>query len=154
MIGRVNERGVTALAVLATTLVACTPPTDAETALRAWIANGARALEREDRRELMAMVSPAYADARGLDREDIDRLLRVLFLRQDGITVVTRIEDIKVYDESAADLSLTAILAGSSEAKILGFDADALRLKLEVVDDDGHWLLTSAQWAELGEAPR
>ncbi len=154
MIGRVNERGVTALAVLALTLVACTPPTDVETALRAWIANGARALEREDRRELMAMVSPAYADARGLGREDIDRLLRVLFLRQDGITVVTRIEEINVYDATAADLSLTAILAGSSEAKILGFDADALRLKLELVDDDGNWLLTSAQWSELGEAPR
>ena len=154
MIGRVNERGVTALAVLLATLVACTPPTDVETALRDWIANGARALEREDRRALMAMVSPAYADARGLSREEIDRLLRVLFLRHDGITVVTRIEEIEVYDDSAADLSLTAMLVGSSEAKILGFDADALRLKLELVDDGGNWLVTSAEWAELGEAPR
>jgi hypothetical protein len=154
MIGLGNGRGVKALAVLAATLAACTSPTDAETALSAWVANGARAVERKDRRELMGMVSPAYADARGLSREDLERLLRLLFLRQDGITVVTRIEEINVYDDSAADLSLTAILAGSSDAKVLGFDADALRLRLELVDDDGVWLLTSARWGELGEAPR
>jgi hypothetical protein len=135
-------------------MAACTPPTDAETALRAWVADGASAIEREDRRELMEMVSPAYADARGNRREDIDRLLRLLFIRQDGITVVTRIEDISVYDDSAADVSLTAAVAGSMETAMLGFNADALRLRLELVVDDGDWVVTSARWSELGEAPR
>jgi hypothetical protein len=154
MIRRVNGRSVKALAALALTVTACTPPTDTETALRDWVADGERAIESEDRRALMAMVSPAYADARGNSRDDIDRLLRLLFLRQDGITVVTRIEDIVVNDDTAADISLTAAVAGGNEAAFLGFDADALRFRFELVDDDGDWVVTSARWGELGEAPR
>ena len=154
MMRKVNGRRFTAPAILLETLAACSQPTDAETALRTWLASGARAVELEDRRELMAMVSPDYADARGNSREDIDRLLRLLFLREDGIRVVTRIENITVHDDSAADVMLTAAVAGNDEATLLGFSADALRFRFELVVDGEDWLLTGARWGELGEEPR
>ena len=124
MIRHVNgRRGL--LTVFLATLAACAPPTDAETALRAWVATGSSAVESEDRRELMAMVSPDYADTRGNSRDDIDRLLRLLFLREDGIRVMTRIEDIKVHENSAAEVLVTAAVAGINENATLGFSADA-----------------------------
>ena len=154
MIRRVNGTRVTAFAVLFASLAACSPPTDAETALREWVARGEAAAEREDRRELMGMVSSSYADARGNSREDIDRTLRLLFLREDGIKVVTHIEEIEVYDDTAAKITLTTGVAGSSDTSLLGISADAVRFEYELEHDGDDWLLTGARWGELGETLR
>ncbi len=154
MIRRVNGTRVTALAVLFATLAACSPPTDVETALREWVERGEAAAEREDRRELMGMISAIYADGRGNSRDDIDRTLRLLFLREDDIKVVTRIEEIEVYDDTAAKITLTAGVAGSSDASLLGISADAVRFEYELEHDGDDWLLTGARWGELGEKLR
>ncbi len=154
MIRRVNGTRVTALAVLFATLAACSPPTDVETAWREWVERGEAAAEREDRRELMGMISAIYADGRGNSRDDIDRTLRLLFLREDDIKVVTRIEEIEVYDDTAAKITLTAGVAGSSDASLLGISADAVRFEYELEHDGDDWLLTGARWGELGEKLR
>jgi len=153
MIGIVNGTRVTAIGMLLATLCACEPPTDAETALREWVARGEAAASREDRRELMDMISPAYADARGNSRDEIDRMLRLLFLRQDNVKVVTHIEAINLYGETAADMLLTTGMAGSDES-LLGLRAEAVRFELELEHDGGEWLLTGARWGELGEELR
>ncbi len=154
MIRRVNGTRVTALALLVASLAACSPPTDVETELREWVARGEAATEREDRRELMGMISPAYADARGNSRDEIDRTLRLLFLREDGIKVVTHIEEIEVYDDTAAKITLTTGVAGSNDTSLLGISADAVRFEFELVTDGDDWLLAGARWGELGEEIR
>lgn len=154
MIRRVNGTRVTALAILFASLAACAPPSDAESALRDWVARGEAAAEREDRRELMSMTDDGYADARGNSRDDIDRMLRLLFYREDGITVVTHIEAIEVYDDTAAKIVLTAGVAGSREQSLLGFSADAVRFEFELEHNGDDWLLTGARWGELGEGIR
>lgn len=153
MIRIVNGTRVTAIGMLLATLCACEPPTDAETALREWVARGEAAASREDRRELMDMISPAYADARGNSRDEIDRMLRLLFLRQDNVKVVTHIEAIKLYGETAADMLLTTGMAGSDES-LLGLRAEAVRFEFELERDGREWLLTGARWGELGEQLR
>lgn len=154
MIRQVNGTRVTAIALGFALLAACSPPTDAEAAIREWVARGEAAAEAEDRRELMNMISTSYADARGNSRDDIDRTLRLLFLREDGIKVVTHIEEIEVYDDTAAKLTLTTGVAGSSDTSLLGISADAVRFEYELEHDGDDWLLTGARWGELGEEVR
>ena len=54
-------------------LVACGGPSEGpEAALRAWVAQGQELAEEKDRRGLVDMISPAYIDARGNERDDND----------------------------------------------------------------------------------
>ena len=153
MIRVVNETRVTTIGMLLVMLSACEPPPDAEAALREWVARGEAAANREDRRELLSMISPAYADARGNSRDEIDRMLRLLFLRQDDIRVVTHIEAINLYGETAADMTLTTGMAGSDDS-LLGLRAEAMRFAFELEHDGRDWLLAGARWGELGEELR
>ena len=140
-----------ALAGLA--LAGCGPEPDAEREIREWLARGEAAIAAEDRRELMSMIAPAYADARGNGKEEIDRMLRLLFMRQDDIRLVTRVAGIDVYGDSAAEVRLTTGVAGSNQSR-LGFSAEALRFELELEHNGGDWLLTAARWSELGDELR
>lgn len=153
MIEAVNGSNVTAFAAAWLLLAGCGQPTDAETAIREWVARGEAAVASEDRSELVAMVSPAYADARGNSRDDIDRMLRLVFLRQADIKVLTHIDSLKVYDETAAEVTLTTAFAGS-QASRAGFSADAVRFEFELENDGSDWQLISARWAELGRDVR
>lgn len=131
-------------------LAACGGPPEApEAALRAWVAKGHELAEAKDRGALVDMISPRYADARGNDRDDIDKLFRLYFLRVHTVALVTRIEELAVYDGTAGRVVLTVGMAGTHDGTF-GFSADAYRFDMEFERDDD-WLLTSARWGELGE---
>jgi hypothetical protein len=135
-------------------LAACgDPPTAPEEELRAWVAAGEEAAEHKERRELVGMVAPSYADARGNDREQIDKTLRAYFFRQHEVGLVTRIEEITVYDDTAAKIVLTVGMAGTNDG-VLGFSADAYRFDMEVEKASGEWKLISARWGQLGDELR
>jgi hypothetical protein len=111
---------------------------------------GEEAAQTKQRRELIGMISPAYADTRGSDRGDIENLLRAYFFRQSSITLLTRIEAIRLFGDSAAEIDLTVAMAGQN-GSVLGFSADAYRFQFELEHDGDDWLLISARWGELGE---
>lgn len=120
-----------------------------EEALRAWVERAGHAAGEKDRATIVDMISPAYADARGNDREAVDRMLRLYFLRQRDIALLTTINDITVRGESAAVVDVTAGMAGTNSGTF-GFRADAYRFELELEVHDGEWLLIGARWGELG----
>ncbi len=95
------------------------------------------------------MISPAYTDARGNSRDDIENMFRFYFLRQQSVALITRIEELNIYDDSAAELVLAVGMAGTSDGTF-GFSADAYRFEMEFERDDDEWLLTSARWGEFG----
>ena len=97
--------------------------------------------------------SESYADARGNERSDIENLLRIYFLRQQKIALLTSIEQITVYADTAAKIELTVGMAGINDS-VLGLSADAYRFELELEKDADEWLLISARWGELGEEMR
>ena len=143
-------RTVCTLTVAALALVACGGPESApDEELRAWVAGGMEAARNKERRELVGMVSRSYADARGNDRSDIENLLRVYFLRMNNIKLLSTIEEITVYDDSAAKINLTVGMAGTNDG-VLGFSADAYRFELELEKDSDEWQLIAARWGELG----
>lgn len=139
---------VSALALL---LVACGGPVSApEEELRGWVADGIDAATAKERRRLVGMISPAYADARGNERGDIENMLRVYFLRQHKIALLPNIEEITVYDDTAARIVLTVGMAGTNDG-VLGFSADAYRFALELEKVADEWRLIAARWGELGD---
>jgi len=142
---------VVTIAVLAS---ACgDSPSAPEEELRAWVAAGVEAAENEERRALVDMISASYADTRGYGRDDIDKLLRAYFFRQSRISLLPRIEEITVYDTTAAKIVMTVGMAGTNDG-VLGFSADAYRFAFELEKDTDEWQLISARWGELGDELR
>ncbi len=126
------------------------PTTGPEDALRQWVADAEAAAEDLDRRGLVAMVSDNYADGRGNNRDAINRLLRLYFLRQKSMTLVMKIDKLTVIDETAAELLVTAAGVGMT-TNILGINADTYQFALELEKDDGEWMLIGARWGEPGQ---
>jgi hypothetical protein len=144
-------RTLCTVTVTALVLGACGgPASEPEVELRAWVADGMEAARNKERRELVGMISPSYADARGNERGDIENLLRVYFLRMSNIKLLSTIEEITVYDDTAAEIVMTIGMAGTHEG-VLGFSADAYQFELELEKDSDEWQLIAARWGELGD---
>ena len=123
--------------------------TGPEEEIRAWVRQGQEAAEAKDRRALVDMMAPSYTDARGHSRDDIENMFRLYFLRQHKVALITRIEELDLYDGTAARLVLGVGMAGTND-NVLGFSADAYRFEMELERHDDEWLLMSARWGEFG----
>ena len=151
--GRLKERYLS-LWIIGLLLAGCgDTASDPEAELRAWVAAAEAAAEAKDRRALMALIATNYADARGNDRDQLDKTLRVYMLRQQSIAILSKIDSIELQDDSAANVTVTVGMAGTN-VRALGLDADAYRFDLELEKDGNDWLLIGAQWGRLGEEPR
>lgn len=139
------------LIAICTSLAACGgPPAGPEQVLRKWIDDAEVAAEQKDRHGLLDMVSENYADGRGNDYQALDRVLRFYFLRQNTVNLATRIDEIKVSGDTAADVTITVGMAGTNDGA-LGLSADAYRFEFELENDGDDWLLIGARWADLGQ---
>ena len=147
-------RTLCTIGVVILTLAACGGPSSApEEQLRAWVSAGVEAATDKNRRALANMISASYADARGNERADIENMLRVYFLRQQKIALLTSIEEISVYDDTAARIRMTVGMAGMNDS-VLGLSADAYRFEFKLENDADEWQLISARWGELGDEIR
>jgi hypothetical protein len=80
-------------------------------------------------------------------------MLRVYFLRQNNITLLTSIDEIRLYGDSAAEIDMTVGMAGTNDS-VFGFSADAYSFQLELENDGDDWLLIAARWGEVGQELR
>lgn len=139
-------------------LSACAEQSAPDEQLREWIAAAELAAEEKNRGDLLELISPNYADSRGYGRDDINNMLRIYFLRQQRIALLTRIVDVEITGGSSARVEVTVGMAGTND-RLLGISADAYRfeLELEAAGQSGtykDWQLLSARWGALGEAVR
>lgn len=141
-------------ALLATGMASCGgAPESAEQQLRAWVDRGHEAAERKDRGALVDMISPTYSDARGNSRDDIENLFRFYFLRAKKVGLLVSIDDIEIFDDSAAQVMLTVAMGATTDS-VLGFNADAYEFELELENAGDEWLLVSGRWNEIGNELR
>lgn len=139
------------LVLISLSLAGCGGSTaDPEDAVRTWVSSAEVAAEEKDRRGIVEMISENYADVRGNERKDIDNLLRLYFLRQKAITILTKVDAVTMFGTTAAKVSLTTGMAGTNDG-ILGLSADAYRFELELENDGDDWLLIGARWGGLGK---
>ena len=82
-------------------------------------------------------------------QEDIENMFRLYFLRQNNIQLLTKINDIRIFGDTAAELDLTVGMAGTNDGT-LGFSADAYNFELELILDGDDWILTTGRWGEVG----
>jgi len=135
-------------------LAACDAPSEGpEAELRDWVERGVAATEDKQRGVLLDMISPDYADARGNNRDRLKDVLRAYFFRMNKIELLTTIDEIAVFDNSAAEVLITVGMAGSHDG-LLGFSADAYQFSLELMKNGGDWTLISARWGQLGDELR
>jgi len=138
-----------AAALVCTAIGACAPSPGPEEAVRLWLQEAEAAVEARDRGGLMEMISERYTDARGNGRSDLDQILRVLFLRNRNILLVSKIDELTIIGDTAAQVRLTAGMTGAGGG-VLGLSADAYRFELDLENDGDGWMLIGARWAELG----
>jgi hypothetical protein len=152
VIADLRRTGLAALACLtvsALLLAGCDgADSDPAAELRAWVAAAEREAEDRDRRALLGRIAESYGDARGNDRAELDKLFRYYLLRQKKVALLTDIEDIRVFGDSAAELALTVGMAGTRGG--LDVSADAYRFELELEKLGGDWQLIGARWGKLG----
>ena len=140
-----------ALLLLLTSVVSCSVDEgDPEQQVRAWVSAMQEAAEEKDRKVIVANISPAYVDARGHSRDDIDHLLRLYFLRQNKVALLGRIDEVRIIGDTAAEVSVTVGMAATNNST-LGLSADAYRFELELEHDGDDWKLISARWGQLGD---
>ena len=132
---------------------ACGAPSDPEAELRAWVAAAEEEAEGKDRRALVDRIAASYGDARGNDREQISDMFRFYMLRQQSIALLTKIDEIEIQGDSAAEMTLTVGMAGT-DAGAFGVNADAYRFELELEKDGDEWLLIGARWGQVGGSVR
>jgi len=122
---------------------------DVEDQIQTWIDRGHEAAESKDRGELVDMISPTYADARGNSRDDIENLFRFYFLRSNTVALLVNVDGIEVMDDTAAAVTLTVGMGATTDSA-LGFNADAYQFALELENDGDEWLLVSGRWNDFG----
>jgi len=125
------------------------PDANPEDALRAWVEAAEARAEDKDRGGLLAMISENYADSRGNDHAKIGNIIRMYFMRQQSVALLTSIDDIEVMGGSAAHVTLTVGMAGTN-ASALGVTANAYNFELELEIPDDEWLLIGARWGKIG----
>ena len=141
-------------ALLATGMVSCGgAPESTDQQLRVWVDRGHEAAEQKDRGALVEMISPTYSDARGNSRDDIENLFRFYFLRAKKVGLLVSVDDIEVFDDSAAQIMLTVAMGATTDSA-LGFNADAYEFELDLEKAGGEWLLVSGRWNDVGNELR
>lgn len=141
-------------ALIATALASCgAAPGNSEQQLRAWVERGHEAAEDKDRGALVDMISPIYSDARGNSRDDIENLFRFYFLRAKKVGLLVSIDDIDVFDDTAAQVMLTVAMGATTDS-VLGFNADAYEFELDLEKAGDEWLLVSGRWNDVGNELR
>ena len=135
-------------------LVACSGPSiGPEEALRLWVDDMELAAEEKDRSAMLDKISEAYADARGNSRKDVGDKLLIYFLRQQSVAFVSKIDEIKISGDTAAEIALTVAMAGTNDGTF-GLSADAYKFELELESVNSKWFLIGAKWGELGKDTR
>jgi hypothetical protein len=151
---RIRGPKIIGFAMVLLLIAACGgPATPPEEELRQWVNSAQAAAEAKERRAMLDLISPDYADGRNYKRDDIGDMLRVYFLRQNNITLLTSIDEIRLYGDSAAEIDMTVGMAGTNDS-VFGFSADAYSFQLELENNGDDWLLIAARWGEMGQELR
>lgn len=126
---------------------------DPEAAIRTLLADAEQAAEERDTGFFRAVIGTAYRDSRGNDRDQVINLLRGLFVANQRVEIVSRIDSVELLGADAARAVVHAGMVGQrAGANVLGgLNADLYRFELELVNEGGDWQIIGATMARPGE---
>ena len=132
---------ILAALVLAVGLGCGAPPTP-EQEVRAALDALEAAAERGDASAFAELVSPAYSDPYGHDRDELRAFVAFQLMQSGrGREVIVRVRDVSFTDPARAVVSLSVGLAGSRR---LG--ADVYAVDMDLLREGDAWHVSWAQW--------
>ena len=137
---------------LSVALGGCSDPTTPEAEVRAVILRAEEAAESRDVGDIRPLISSEYSDKRGYDKDQIQDLLRLLFLTHQSIHLAVHVESI---EWPSADVAKVVALVGMADTADILPDVDLYQFDVELENQgDGEWLLVKADWRRgLGKPP-
>jgi hypothetical protein len=119
---------------------------DPETEIRALLAATEQAAEARDTGFFREVIGSAYRDSRGNDRDQTVNMLRGLFVANQKVEIVSRIDSVELQGADAARAIVHAGMVGQRAGASLlgGLDADLYRFELELVNEGGDWQIIGA----------
>jgi hypothetical protein len=138
-----NARSLVPLALAA--LLACGAPPTPEQEVRAVLDVLEAAAERGDASAFAELVSPAYSDPYGHDRDGLRALVAFQVMQSGrGREVIVRVRDVSFPEPARAVVALSVGFAGSRGT--LGLGAEAYAVDLDVLREGDVWRVSWAQW--------
>jgi hypothetical protein len=136
------------IASLFAVLAAGCGASDPEAEIRALLTAAEEAAEARDVGFFGDVLGDGYRDARGNDREETLRMLRGLFIANQRIEIVSRVDEIAIEGGDAARAVVHAGMVGrrANAGLIDGLDADLYRFELELVNSGGNWQIIGADF--------
>jgi hypothetical protein len=121
---------------------------DPDAEIRAVLAAAEQAAEARDTGFFRDLIGSGYRDSRGNDRDQLINLLRGVFIANQRVEIVSRIDTVALEGADAARAVVHAGMLGQrSGAELLGgMNADLYRFELELVNNDGEWQIIGATW--------
>ncbi len=148
---------IIAFSVLLTVLLcACNNQTvSPEDEIRQFIASGIEAAEQRKSSVLKDMVHKNYSDHRGYNKQQLAGLIRIYFLRNKSIYLLSKIKDIQISGNQNAQVQLYVAMAGKQISDITllsNYRAGIYRFDLQLIKPDDEWFVESAKWARASAA--
>ena len=130
-------------------LTGCAEDESPEQQIRDTVDAAADAVERRALTEVKALISPGYQDREQRSRRDLTQLLAGYFFRHKSIHLLTQINRIRFPQPEQAEVLLFVAMAGrpiEDVAQLTAFRARLYRIDLQMVREDGEWLVNSGRW--------
>jgi hypothetical protein len=108
-----------------------------------------QAAEEKDLGTLKGAILDSYNDNEGYDKKSVTQLIRLNFLRQQSIHLLTRIKSIELTDVTNANAVVYVAMAGrplEDTGALVNLSADLFRFQVELVEQGGEWKVARAQW--------
>jgi hypothetical protein len=127
-------------------LYGCSDPQSPGQKVRAVIEQMEQAAEARDVGEFSEHVSTSYRDEYGQGREAAARYARGYFMANQSIHLLTRIENLEFPATDEARATVLVGMVGRDQGEDWSLAADLYRFKVTLVDEDGEWKVTYAEW--------
>ena len=126
-----------------------------EDEIKQTIETGVKAAENRSSSDLAKLVDDNYLDQKGLNKNELSKLVRLYFFRHKNIYLFTKLDGIEFLAENEALVTLHVAMAGSVISDVTALSsltAKIYKFELELVKQD-EWLLRQAKWqrASMGD---
>lgn len=112
------------------------------------------AVENRSLHDAAELISAAYQDQSGRDKQALKRLLMGYFLRNQTIHVLKKVQQISLQGDRSAHVVLLAGVAGrrpSEAVSLQQWRGDLIRLEAQLILDDDEWRLIAASWRRASQ---
>lgn len=139
-----------ALLLLLPLLASCSgDDTSPESRIRALLNTAEEAVESRSLSAVSPLLSPAFSDSAGQDKQALLRLLGGYFVTHQSIHLLTQVSRLDLIGPDRAHVTLYVAVAGQplkTVSQLISLRAELIRLDLSLAEEAGEWLVVSGAW--------